>query len=98
MKLSKEIIERIESIHRMGREELVATYGDMILIGATEDIDEVKLELGYLIYAILCKEPDEFDRDKIACYFQHLEMNDELRAYSHSKSTQRIIRRIYRMQ
>ncbi|MDR2437084.1 MAG: hypothetical protein LBD17_03330 [Endomicrobium sp.] len=92
MKLSKEMLERIESIPKMGKEELIATYRDMILIGATEDIDEVKLELGYLIYAVLRKEPDEFEKDKIVRYFQHLEMNDELKAYSHSKSTQRIIR------
>ncbi|MDR1551401.1 MAG: hypothetical protein LBS14_01855 [Holosporaceae bacterium] len=97
MRLNEEMIDHIESIHRMDREELVAIYGDMILIGATEDIDEVKVELAYLIYAILRKEPDEFEKDKIVRYFRHLEMNDELRAYSHSKSTQRIIRRIYRM-
>jgi ribosome-binding ATPase YchF (GTP1/OBG family) len=98
MELSKEIIECFEDIHKMGREELVATYGDMILIDATEDIDEVKLELDYLIYAVLRKEPDKFERDKIPRYFRYLEMNNELKAYSHSKSTQRIIRRIYRMQ
>jgi hypothetical protein len=98
MKLSKEMLERIESIHRMDENELYETYSDMIPEDASEDIDQVKLELAYLIYAILRKEPDEFVRDKIARYFQLLEMNDELRAYSHSKSTQRIIRRIYRMQ
>jgi hypothetical protein len=74
MELDEEMLECFEDIHRMGREELVATYGDMILIGATEDIDEVKLELGYLIYAVLRNEPDEFERDKIVRYFRCLEM------------------------
>jgi hypothetical protein len=98
MRLNEEMIECFEDIHKMGREELVATYGDMILIGATEDTDEVKVELAYLIYAILRKEPDEFEKDEIFRYFKSLEMQDEVKAYSHSKSTQRIIRRIYRME
>jgi hypothetical protein len=37
------------------------------------------------------------DRDELYSRFQNLEMQDELKAYSHSKSTQRIIRRIYAM-
>jgi uncharacterized protein YcaQ len=98
MRLSKEMIKSIESIHRMNKEELYETYGEMIPEDASEDTSQTKLELAYLIYAILRKEPGEFERDKIARYFRHQEMNDELRAYSRSKSTQRIIKRLYRMQ
>jgi hypothetical protein len=98
MRLSKEMIKSIESIHSMDKNELYKTYGEMIQEDASEDTSQTKLELAYLIYAILRKEPNEFERDKIERYFRHLEMNDELRAYSHLKSTQRIIRRIYRMQ
>jgi hypothetical protein len=65
----------------------------------SEDMRGIKLELAYLIHAILHgKETSEVQRDKVYCYFQNLEMQDELRAYSHSKPTQRIIRGIYRMQ
>jgi hypothetical protein len=83
----------------MDETELYETYEEMIPETDSNDIRWIKLELAYLIYAILhCKEPNEVQRDKIYCYFQNLEMQDELRAYRHSKSTQRIIRRIYRMQ
>jgi hypothetical protein len=97
MELDEEMLECFEDIHRMGREELVETYGEMIPEIASEDMDQVKLELAYLIYAILRKEPNEFERDKIARHFQHLEMQDALKTYGHSKCTQGIIRRIYAM-
>jgi hypothetical protein len=91
--------EQIELLHGMDETELYETYGDMICETDSEDIRGIKMELAYLIYAILQgKEPNEVQRDKIYCYFQNLEMQDELMAYSHSKPTQRIIRRIYRMQ
>ncbi|MDR2781860.1 MAG: hypothetical protein LBB21_05425 [Holosporaceae bacterium] len=94
--ISKEMMERIESLHIMDKNELFETYGEMIPDLASEDINEVKLELAYLIYAILyCKEPSEMKRDQIYRYFKYLEMQDELRAYSCSKSTQRIVRKIY---
>ena len=99
MKPSKEMIRLIESLHIMDREELDEMYGDLISDDSSEDMSEIKLELAYLIYDILCgKEPNEIERDKIYCYFQRLEMQDQLKAYKHSKSTQRIIRRLYRMQ
>jgi hypothetical protein len=95
--ISKEMIERIESLHSMDKNELYETYGEMIPDDASEDIDEIKVELAYLIHAILYgKEPNEMKRDKIYRYFKYLEMQDELRTYNHSKSTQKIIRRIYR--
>jgi Mg/Co/Ni transporter MgtE len=99
MKLSKEMTDQIEIIHRMDKEELYETYEEMIPDSSSENIYEVKEELAYLIYFVLHgKEPNEFKRDKISRYFQNLIMQDELKAYRHSRSTQRIIRRIYRME
>lgn len=96
MRVTKEMIDQIETIHRMKKDELYETYGDMIPEDTSEHLHEVKLDLAYLIYAVLYKEPNEFQRDLIYDRFMHLEMEDELRAYSHSKSTQRIIKRMYR--
>jgi hypothetical protein len=96
IRLNEDMIEHIESIHRMDKNELCETYGEMIQDSTAEDMDETKLELACLIYAILYKEPDEFERNEIFRCFKWLEMRDELKAYSHSKSTQRIIKRLYR--
>jgi hypothetical protein len=100
MKLSKEMIDQIEIIHRMDKDELYETYGEMIPEDASEDnICEVKEELAYFIYWILHgKEPNEFKQDKIVRHFQNLIMQDELKKYSYSRRTQGIIRRIYRME
>jgi hypothetical protein len=38
MKLNKEMIERIESLHKMDREELFETYGDLIPNDASENM------------------------------------------------------------
>jgi hypothetical protein len=38
MKLSKEMIENIETIHRMDKEELYETYGEMIPDSSPENI------------------------------------------------------------
>jgi len=81
----------------MGKDELYETYGKMIPKNSSENISEIKIELTYLIYAVLYgNAPCELKRDQIFCYFRNLEMWDELRKYSRSKSTQRIIRRMYR--
>jgi hypothetical protein len=99
IKLSKRLTEQIELLHGMDETELHETYGDMTREADSEKIQGIKLELAYLICAILQgKEPNEVQREKIYCHFQNLEMRDELDSYNYSKSTQRIIRRIYRMQ
>ncbi|MDR0555770.1 MAG: hypothetical protein LBG20_02020 [Holosporaceae bacterium] len=99
MKLNKEMIKQIETLHIMNDEELYETYGDMIPDDASENTEQVKLELAYTIYAVLCgKWPNEMKRDLIYCHFQHLEMNQELETYKHSRNTQRIIKRLYQMQ
>jgi hypothetical protein len=97
MKLSKEMIENIETIHRMDKDELYETYGEMIPEDASENIYEVKEKLAYFIYWVLYgKEPNEFKHDEIVRHFQKLIMQDELKKYRHSKRTQRIIKKLYR--
>ena len=95
--LDKELTGHIKNMHSMSKNELYKTYEGLIPDNASKDIDEVKIELAYCLYEILHdKEPDELERSDIYDYFMSLKMQDELRKYSHSKPTQRIIKRIYR--
>jgi len=64
--LDKELTGHIKNMHSMSKNELYKTYEGLIPDNASKDIDEVKLELAYLISDILCgREPNEMERDRI---------------------------------
>jgi hypothetical protein len=96
MKLSKKMIEHIESLHKMDKDELYETYGEMIQ--DSDSGDATKLKSAYHIYATLHgKEPNKVQKDKIFRCFQNLIMQDDLKTYGNSESGQRLVKRLYKM-
>jgi len=71
------------------------------MYGATPDNAHMdacgkKSEIACRFYEIICgKYPNEQEECQIWHCFKRLEMQDELKTYAHSRSTQSIIRRIY---
>ena len=98
MKLNEEIYGYIQALHEMDAEEIEIMY-ESAPDSAPLNLENIKLGIACQFYEILSgKYPTELEEDQIWRCFQRLKMQEELKAYAHSRHTQSIIRRIYRLE
>ena len=99
--LREEMLEHIEAICAMSKSEFYETYEKIIDTVISYNslknvLKEIKLQFLYSIYeALYDTYPDTLERSKVNRYFNRLEMEGELKKHQHSKSMQKIIKKIY---
>ena len=98
--LREDMIEQIEKICTMSKNEFYETYEkiiDTVIFRADlKNIKYIKLELLYLIYEAFYEiYPDIPEKNRVNRHFNRLEMEEILKKYQHSESMQKIIKKIY---